>query len=494
MADGYGTGMSARPLDFASGGLAFFNSAIQARKQEIQSHMVEATKNQELMLKAMDMKGLGEVAGKARDRMDNEINTFRSELVDRYKRSQGKLTSGDRTWMEGKSIDIQNNIDLAKNQLAALEKAKLMITPDKWNSYDDHVQLMKDIATDEERIGKGDKYVNPLNTVMKHFRQPTPEEILAKRITDLKVKFDTAPVKKDNGDGTYTVTNKLTPAGLEAIKTAIGNDPVITKVFTGVDKNGQPYVDESRIDTTIENMYGESGTIRYKPKATGAGATSASAVDLQPTELSLIGNTYPGAYKLNTPVTVTNVINGVDLATKKSISGGAGKFEVAWVVPEQNKMILVGRESGNKNLVLTPGGEVQYALDKTGDKVITEKEILKDPVQLFKRRVDNEDVKDVTAKKNADGSITITGKSMKKATGWFSKDKYVDEDPITINPVKDTTAPQYIEVPLDPTVLSKSFKKTKLSGVPMEQALSHKTAPTQKASTSGTWSLPGLKK
>ena len=482
MADGYGIGMSARPTDFASGGLSFFNSAIQARKQEIKDHVVEATKNQETMIKAMDMQRLGEVAGKARDGLDKDIQSFRTELVDRYKKSQGRLSSGDRVWMESKSADIQNNIDWTKNQLEALSKAKSLVTPDKWNSYDNMTALSQELVQAEDKIAARDKNVNPMNIVMSHFRTPTPEEILAKRVKDMGLKFDTAPIKTDNGDGTYTVTNKLTPAGLESAGRALDNDPILNNLFTSKDKNGASYVDIPRRDTALQNMYGETGTIRYKPRPAGSG--SASVYDLKATDLTLLGKTYPGAYKLNTPVSVTSVNQGIDLATGKPISGGAGKFEVAWIAPDQNKMILVGKESGNKNVVVSTGGDLQYKPDEKSDVTMTFPEVAKDPKKAYELYAGpKRDATGFSASKNDDGSITITGKKSTHVStgflGWGAgKEEVSDLPPVTIHPIKDTSAPQYIEVPLDESVLAKSYKKTRLDGVPMQQAISKRNTNT----------------
>lgn len=504
MADGYGIGMSARPTDFVSGGLSFFNSAIQARKQEIKDHVVEATKNEETMIKAMDMQRLGEVAGKARDGLDKDIQGFRTELVDRYRKSQGRLSSGDRVWMESKSAEIQNNIDWTKNQLEALGKAKSLVTQDKWNSYDDITALGKELVQAEDKIAARDKNVNPMNIVMSHFRVPTPEEILAKRVKDMGLKFDTAPVKTDNGDGTYTVTNKLTPAGLEAAQSALNGDPILNNVFTSRDKNGQPYVDLERRDTALQNMFGETGTVRYKPRARGAGAESKNLT----TESATIGGE-----KVNDLIFVKtaspymNVGPGsIDLSTGKPMSAGTVEYGYNMRVSVDPKSPAI--------YVEVPGGAVKkkdgkdlYQISKT--QSLTADEIKSRAQQIADDRANYGKGKPQPAKVETtpDGDIKITPVVIPN-TGLFGgaivPNAPEDLDPIILKKDFDKNSKRTIKTPLTRDNYGPYVDKLGIStinGVPAKKVFadifsaqsSRSTSSAVKSTGSSGFKLPGIK-
>ena len=109
MADGlmYPTGISAQPIDITSGANAFMKSAIEARLGEIASSEERISKNQENVLKALSVKALPELARGQRDRYMKEIEDYRQNVIDKFKKSGGDLTMRDQTEIQDGFEDLK---------------------------------------------------------------------------------------------------------------------------------------------------------------------------------------------------------------------------------------------------------------------------------------------------------------------------------------------------------------------------------------------------
>lgn len=534
MAQGYGIGMSSRPLDLASGGLSFYQSAVQARRQEIKDHMVEASENEKMMLKAMDMKGLGEVAGKSRDRLDQEIQKFRSEMVEKYRKNQGKLSNADRTWLEGKSVDIQNNITATKNQLQALEKAKLMVTPDKWASYNDHVALGKQLAQAEDAIAAGDLTVNPLNIVMQGFRTPTAAEMISARYKDPLSKIDRSKITTVKGR-TATINDAATEESLNQLYGMIAKDPQVAQQFIMrdekgnpvVDANGQTIMDKELALNTILPMIQDKTEIRPATRAEmgiyGSGGGDSMASNLPLVDMDFGGKQFNLA-KIDTPKTMTGLpSDGINLLTGAKVPAG-GTSQATFIGPGTDKetgepVLLFTMKNPGISAPVTIGGKPAYKGEgdawKEADPVVVS-EIEKNPKEFFLKEKDPESTSPDGRKyesyewdvKSSKAGVEITAYGLvPKGKNKFWSEKIVSPDPairekagsIVLKPAKSTDAVESVSVPLTPETIgyfSKSIGKKKINGMSadqyLQQVMSNRGTNTIKPSTTVSKSVKSI--
>lgn len=157
MANGFSTGVSAKPIDLTSGARSFMRSAVEARINEIGANQERISKDNEMLLKALSIKALPELAREQRDRYTNEIEGYRQKLIDKWKTSGKNLTSRDQMEIQDGFLDLQSRMAAETNELKQYEQAqKLMSDPNFQYAYDPikYEKVMKE-AYSNLMAGKG---------------------------------------------------------------------------------------------------------------------------------------------------------------------------------------------------------------------------------------------------------------------------------------------------------------------------------------------------
>lgn len=157
MANGFSTGVSAKPIDLTSGARSFMRSAVEARINEIGANQERISKDNEMLLKALSIKALPELAREQRDRYTTEIEGYRQKLIDKWKTSGKNLTSRDQMEIQDGFLDLQSRMAAETNELKQYEQAqKLMSDPNFQYAYDPvkYEKVMKE-AYSNLMAGKG---------------------------------------------------------------------------------------------------------------------------------------------------------------------------------------------------------------------------------------------------------------------------------------------------------------------------------------------------
>jgi len=140
MAEGYGIGMSAKPIDFVSGAMAFNQAAADEKLRQIKENKEQVSDNYKKVLEASSIKLLPELTGKVRDRYQKEIEDYRTDIMNKFKESNGKLTMQQQREIQDGFIDKQQSMLYDINGLKKIEEAqKLRLDPRYDGVYDNRI-------------------------------------------------------------------------------------------------------------------------------------------------------------------------------------------------------------------------------------------------------------------------------------------------------------------------------------------------------------------
>lgn len=517
MAQGYGIGMSARPLDLASGGLSFFNSAVQARKQEIKDHMIEASENEKKILDALDVKKLGEVAYEVRGRFDKEIGDYRNKLVDMYKSKQGRLSNSDLIAIESGSMDLHNKIADAKNHLEKYDKAlALVANPEFANGLDDKnaTALGLGEVMNNIKAGKGD--MDAMKVVFDHIPAPSPEQMLANEIKKSGIKFDSSTETVSLGNGFTQIKEVLSPQGKEELKQWALNNPRIAQSFSKFDPATNSVIrNDAGLDLALENMFGERSTASRNPQPR-VGRTGTAPVDLLPTTKTIEGVTYKDFYPINTPMTTVVAVNGTRaLGTNEDVSSAMTRVTPIGISPSGKMAIGEVAPDGRPHPIVDKDLNVVYDLGTTGKPKEATFESVKNEAERAYTKAGGaipdgyDDVRNIkydVYKNPKTGAIEISGRAdgvitrsaLNPSKIWKGKETVtkIDLPTVSLKPMTSTTSKWYVEIPISEANMgdfAPVFKKYNFAGEPSKSAISAPGTQSPAAPVSG-FTLPGLKK
>jgi len=135
--NGFPTGVSSKPIDVTSGARAFMQSAVEARLNEIKTSEERISKDKEMVLKALSVKALPELAMAQRERYTKEIEDYRQKVIDKWKTGGKDLPMKDQMEIQDGFLTLNNRMAAEAQELKQYDQAqKLLLDPRVKDYYD----------------------------------------------------------------------------------------------------------------------------------------------------------------------------------------------------------------------------------------------------------------------------------------------------------------------------------------------------------------------
>lgn len=474
--NGYPTGVSTQALDLGSIASDYMRSAVEQKLQEIKENKVQVSENAKNVLKSMSITAIPEMSGKLRDEMNKKIESYRSDIVNRFRKNDGKLSFEDNAAIEQGYIDLTNEMNVKKNWLDKYNATqKILMNPSASKTYNVmgatadlskvYTDFMSGKSTDDPALIPF-KHVLPIDVDKQVFGY------VKERVPFLD-KTKTTTVK----GGTQTT---LETSDLENIKQNIRDsfktNPQLVNLGYTPDQIEQ-YA-EQKAPLYQQQILTTQPVKEKSTKAGGIGGLSKDAMDYTPKTVSILGKTYTG---INVPTNVTQsprsyvIPNAVNLTTGESNVSVPKDAELKFIDVDNNKILFEGKggeaQRGGQTLFfpenMSPvkekgqwqGGKTESDLQKDA----TKKSVLE---TAFARQYPDSktpsEIKDVTLTKT-DGGVTVSGTAIVKGK----------EMPVstTYKTAKDESQVATYEVPLyeNKEAVAVVMPKVSVRGVPLSE-------------------------
>lgn len=188
---GYATGISTQPIDVSKSVQNYMQSAVEQKLAEIERGRAEVDENSKRVLKALSVSVLPELSGALRDNYQKELDSFRSEMVNRMKRSEGKLTLDDQKFIEQKSVDLSNRMNMSKNQLAKMAEVQKMLADPKAHTFVNVPKAALELRNFQEDFQAGKPVDDPATIIMRNYKMPTTVEYVSANYKNILDRIDT---------------------------------------------------------------------------------------------------------------------------------------------------------------------------------------------------------------------------------------------------------------------------------------------------------------
>lgn len=231
----YPIGVSAQPIDISSGARALSRTALETRLNEIAASQEEISENKKNILKAMSIKALPELARAQRDRYQEEIESYRQGVIDKFKDSGGKLTVKDQMDIQDGFVDMQERMKNEALQLKQFEQRRdnILLNPNSRYLYDlDKTEQV--IGGAYERLMRGEGIGNFSADLAQTMRAPTISDYVGKLYGDAIKQLDVISKGRFQGN-VFTSTTEQDKAELGRLRDEIMRDSGISNRYMNPD-------------------------------------------------------------------------------------------------------------------------------------------------------------------------------------------------------------------------------------------------------------------
>lgn len=488
MANGlmFPTGVSAQPIDVSSGARAFARSAVETRLQEIAASTEQISESKKNVLKALSIKALPELARGQRDRYQKEIEDYRAGVIDRFKKSGGKLTLPQQTEIQDGFVDLQQRQLAEVNELKKFESAtEALKQPGAWQLFD--TDRAEQVAGDAySRLMKGEGLGNFEAEWAQTFRAPSAGEFISKTYAyDIENRLDLITLGQIKGNifKKEELRGIDLPEGYEqsiAKAERLRDDILQESFFRSQYTSPDGTIDETRYaekKQEVEDIINSRRQEVQKGITTRPSTKYGKVVDYTPTPFAYKGKDYK-LVRVPSDVSQTErnffVNNATNLDTGKASKLTQDNAQIVGVDVDNGILLLEGKggyaqKSGETVYVsegITPSKSSKGEWRGTIESKFDSQEFLDDTVEgAYEGDKTVKEVKNAKVSKTEDGMI-VTGTVVVKKWGR------TEEVPVEVkyNNFTDPAAEAVYEAPLleNKEAVANMFPKVSIYRKPLE--------------------------
>lgn len=493
MADGFLTGVSSQPLDVVSGGQAFLQSAVDAKLKEIEAGRAEVSENAKNVLKAISVKTIEGLSRGLQQRYQQEIEKYRGEVVDKFRKSGGKLSMKEQMEIQNGFVDLNQRM---VNDVSELKKRdalrNIVAKPEAAYAYDLGA-LLPEMAEWDKAFDRGEYREDPMTLLFKHQLEPSTGDYVAKRYAKEIGGLNILSRGEWINPTTFRFSSQESEEEVDSmIGVMFEKDPVMMRKITNPDGsiNQEAYDREVGIVKNMSIKLSQKDQPFSGRSRSGGGGTS-NLRELYPTQRE----THRGVetwYNWPSDVTQTKrtipVKDAYDPETGKKVPINKGLEYIVVSFTPDSKRALVSTSggtamSGDEPLLYNkenPGFSTYSSMSEKEDYSFTPSMLKKQAETMLIASIGEgsesewEYVSKPELVKNEDGSYTMQGTVRRKDTTtgvqrFFGKerpDQSVKRVSIDFEPLVDKDAERLLELDLNEYrgVLSPIEKSWKIEG------------------------------
>ena len=424
----YPTGVSSQPIDFVSGGQAFFQSAVEQRLKDIEENKATVTENHKKVLEASSVKALPKLWTGLQQKYDKEIQTYRNEIVEKFKKSGGKLSTQDQMAIQNGKLDLEQRMLADVNEIEQWQSATDAIKNNPNLRYiTNFPEYQKKLADYYSNKVSGKPTGNLSAELASTFQAPAVPDFIEKKYEPIIKGLNISAKARWQDANTFVFNTAQDEEEVDRqIDYVFSTDPFLKAQDT-------PEQRQAVKDAWIKN---EAKFETYRPSAPRASSDRyRNATDYTPTPFNYKNNNYD-IVPVPSDVTQTErnffINNASNLDTGKKSQLTEDNAKIVGVDVERGVILLEGKggkaQSGGKDLYI-PEGEQPFKGDSgwQGDTEDTLKG--KAAESTIKKKYKGKDrvreIADVKTEKDADGNIILSGTVVTKKERIPISIKYV---------------------------------------------------------------------